>query len=67
MSLFVAFIGDMAMGEHAGKVIDDTDEKTLDAFPATAYHRHIDIPLAAAHNEGENFARGFCILYSNSI
>ncbi|KAH8094661.1 hypothetical protein BXZ70DRAFT_352304 [Cristinia sonorae] len=48
-----AMIGDNALGQYASdKVYDDADEATLDALPITAPHRHVDIPLAAAHNEG---------------
>lgn len=31
---------------------DDADEIILDHLPIQAPHRHVDIPLAAAHEEG---------------
>ncbi|KAH8094660.1 hypothetical protein BXZ70DRAFT_1033990 [Cristinia sonorae] len=48
-----AIFGDAAHGQYASdKIYDDADDATLDALPATAIHRNVDIPLAAAHDEG---------------
>ncbi|TCD60872.1 hypothetical protein EIP91_009378 [Steccherinum ochraceum] len=49
-----AIVADQAMGEYASdKVYDDSDSAYLDAIPVQQWHRNVDIPIAAAHNEGE--------------
>ncbi|THH28631.1 hypothetical protein EUX98_g5553 [Antrodiella citrinella] len=46
-------VSDNAMGEHPGESFDDLkDEATLDNLPVEKWHRNVDIPIAAAHEEG---------------
>ena len=40
--------------------VDDADEATLDAIPGVVPHRHVDIPLAAAHEEGRRPTYSSC-------
>ncbi|TCD67483.1 hypothetical protein EIP91_012344 [Steccherinum ochraceum] len=48
-----AILADTAMGEYASdKVYDDSDSAYLDAIPERLWHRHVDIPIARAHNKG---------------